>query len=104
MRFYIAGRFHRQASAIFEHIAQDKPAAAHSWLKKLYLRLERIARIPASGRVMFGFRRSDIREVFFGNYRIAYRVKADKVLVLAVMHGSRKIRASEVGAARDEEE
>jgi plasmid stabilization system protein ParE len=104
MRLAIAARFHRQASEIFRVISQDKPAAAHAWLKKLYAKLERIARLPASGKVMSGFRRADIRQIFHGAYRIAYRARGGKILVLAVIHGSRRVRANEVGAARDEEE
>ena len=36
-----------------------------------------------------------IRELIFGNYRVIYRLEAERVLLLTVIHGSRNLAALE---------
>ncbi len=43
---------------------------------------------PLSGRQVSEYDVDQIREVFFGPYRILYHIKADQIDVLAVVHGA----------------
>jgi len=43
---------------------------------------------PQSGRQVPEYDVDQIREVFFGPYRIIYHIKADQIDVIAVIHGA----------------
>ena len=75
--------------AIGRFIARDNPSAARSFVAHLQDRARRVARTPRAGRVVPEFMREDIREVFVGNYRVIYALRAKKVEVLTVLEGHR---------------
>ncbi len=77
--------------AIYEHIAQDAPLYAQRVVDHLTRRSERIAQFPESGRIVPEYEARDIREVIERPYRIIYRVKAERVEVLAVVHGAQRL-------------
>jgi plasmid stabilization system protein ParE len=57
-------------------------------IDRLLRRSEQIATFPLSGRMVPEYGAHDIREVVERPYRIIYRVKADQVDVVAVVHGT----------------
>ena len=75
--------------SIAEYIARDSPHYASLFASDLLTKVEELSIFPARGRVVPETRKDDIREVFFGNYRIIYRVKETAVEVLTIYHGSR---------------
>ena len=79
----------RHLLAIHEHIARDSGVYALRMVDRLTRRAEQLARFPLLGRRVPEYEEPDIREVIEKPYRIIYRVKADQVDVLAVMHGAR---------------
>ncbi len=74
------------------YIARDNPLAAERWLDKLVDRAEKAAFQPRSGRVVPEVGDPDIREVFLRTYRIIYKIEAERILVLTILEGHRKIR------------
>ena len=74
--------------AIYAHIAQDAPLYAQRMVDRLTKRSEQIATFPESGRMVPEYEAPDIREVIESPYRIIYRIKADQIDVLAVVHGA----------------
>jgi plasmid stabilization system protein ParE len=46
---------------------------------------------PLSGRQAPEYDVDQIREVFFGPYRIIYHMKADQIDVIAVVHGAMNV-------------
>ena len=56
---------------------------------KITHRSEQIADQPLSGRKVPEYQTDDIRELIEKPYRIIYRIKADQIDVLAVIHGAR---------------
>ena len=52
--------------------------------------MEPVGRYPRIGRAVPGFGREDLRDVIHQNYRIVYRVLADRIDVLAVFEGHRQ--------------
>lgn len=73
---------------IYERIAQDAPLYAQRMVDRLTKRSEQITTFPESGRMVPEYEAPDIREVIEGPYRIIYRIKADQIDVLAVVHGA----------------
>ena len=74
--------------AIYEHIAQDSPLYAQRIIARLTRRSEQIAVFPQSGRMVPEYEAPDLREVIERPYRIIYRIKADQIDILAVVHGA----------------
>lgn len=77
---------------IARFIAQDNPAAARAWVKRLRERARQAAASPLTGRHVPERRREHIREVFLRSYRIIYRIQSTEVLVLTVLEGHRLLR------------
>jgi plasmid stabilization system protein ParE len=76
------------------YIAEDDPVAAIAWVEKIKARVDGVARMPRSGRVvpeLAEIGRSDVREVFVGSYRILYTEIAGGIAVLTVFEGSRQM-------------
>jgi addiction module RelE/StbE family toxin len=78
----------KHLSAIYEYIAQDSPVYAQRMIDRLTRRSEQIAALPLSGRMVPEYEVEDIREVIEKPYRIIYRIKADQIDVLAIVHGA----------------
>lgn len=77
---------------IARFIAQDNPAAARTWVKRLRERARQAAASPLAGRHVPERRREHIREVFLRSYRIIYRIQGAEVVVLTVLEGHRLLR------------
>ncbi len=52
---------------------------------------KQIAAFPRSGRRVPEYDDENVREVFEGAYRIIYRILADRVDVIAVIHGAQQM-------------
>jgi len=77
----------RDRRAIFNHIAQDRPAAAAALDKRFVAVAEILTRHPEMGRQGIV---SGTREVIpHPNYRMVYEVEADVVRIMAIVHTSR---------------
>jgi len=50
---------------------------------------------PEMGRIVPEYRRPNLRELLFQNYRIVYRLTGDEVQIVAVVHGVRLLPESE---------
>jgi addiction module RelE/StbE family toxin len=74
---------------IYEHIALNSPTYGNRMVDKITRRSEQIADQPLSGRKVPEYQAEDIRELIEKPYRIIYRIKADQIDVLAVIHGAR---------------
>jgi addiction module RelE/StbE family toxin len=72
---------------IAEYISSDNPKAADKWVRTIFTKVKRLARFPRSGRMVPESKRSDIREILYGNYRIIYRIRENQIAVLTVRHG-----------------
>ena len=74
---------------IYEYIALNSPIYAKRTVDKITRRSEQIVDHPQSGRKVPEYDTEDIRELIERPYRIIYRIKADQIDILAVIHGSR---------------
>jgi addiction module RelE/StbE family toxin len=74
---------------IYEHIALNSPTYANRMVDKITRRSEQITDQPLSGRKVPEYQTDDIRELIEKPYRIIYRIKADQIDVVAVIHAAR---------------
>ncbi|RBP85891.1 type II toxin-antitoxin system RelE/ParE family toxin [Marinomonas rhizomae] len=77
--------------AIFAYIAQDSETYALQTVDRITRRSQQIGEFPLSGRKVPEYELDQIREVFVGSYRIIYRIMADQVDVIAVIHGATNV-------------
>ena len=90
MRVIFARPAARDLDAIADYIAGDNPKAAESVYRSILAAVERLADFPDIGRPG---RLPATRELSITGlpYIVAYRVAADHVTILAVLHGARDI-------------
>jgi toxin ParE1/3/4 len=71
---------------IVDWVAADRPGAARRLAEGIFQAVERLRDFPDSGRQVPEFDRPQLQEVFYGQYRVIYRVAGDEVSVLTVRH------------------
>lgn len=76
-------------------IAEHSPDQAKTFADRLRVATERLEEFPLSGRVVPELT-LDFRELIFRAYRIIYRVRDERVQVLAVIHGRRALDSSAI--------
>jgi len=69
-------------------IANDKPQAAKQWADKVIRVTSRLQSFPQSGRIVPELKRSEIREVIVGSYRIIYKLSS-RLTILTLFHGTK---------------
>jgi toxin ParE1/3/4 len=74
---------------IYEYIALNSPTYAKQIVDKITRRSAQITAQPLSGRKVPEYDAEDVRELIERPFRIIYRVKQDRIDVLAVIHGAR---------------
>ncbi|HKI04958.1 MAG TPA: type II toxin-antitoxin system RelE/ParE family toxin [Thermoanaerobaculia bacterium] len=79
--------------AIRDYIARDSEYYGAQFVGRIIDAVEKLPRFPEMGRRVPEARSEiDVRELIFQNYRIIYRLKADKIQIITVLHGSRNLR------------
>lgn len=78
---------------IAEYIHRDSPFYASVVVEKIQNRTKELPAQPRSGRMVPEVRSDTIREVFVYDYRLIYEIAEaqQKVIMLAVLHGRRRI-------------
>lgn len=81
----------RDLGDIFRFIADDSPARAAEFLRRLGLSILSLEQLPRRGRSL-GFRilGEPVREKIEGDYRILYTVRGRDVIVMRVVHAARE--------------
>ncbi len=70
-------------------IEKDSPSIAALVCSRIVGRAEQASEFPFSGRSVPGRNDDNLRELFWRSYRLIYRVHAEKIVILTVIHGSR---------------
>ena len=81
---------------IAAYIARDNPAAAEAWVDAVFSKVGKLVDFPESGRHLPEIKRTDLREIVFGNYRIVYRLRKGEIVVLTVRHFRQILPVEEV--------
>jgi toxin ParE1/3/4 len=78
-----------QLESAHEYVARDNPSAADETIERILLAVEVLERHPQIGRKGRVPRTREL--VVTGTpFLVAYRVKADQIEILAVLHGARR--------------
>lgn len=76
---------------IHDHIAEDQPLNAQRFVDRITRKAALIAHQPYGGAKVRKYQRDDIRETYEGDYRIIYRIHPERIDILTVRHGSRRL-------------
>lgn len=77
---------------LIRYISRDSAYYAEVFAEKIVLATGRLRNFPESGRqIPEAPDDSGLREIIVQGYRVMYRIEPERVLVLAVMHGSRNL-------------
>lgn len=85
-----------KVTEIAEYINRDKPQITEKWVASIFDRVKQLESFPKSGRVVPEVNRSNIREIFFGNYRIIYRIEKKAINILTVGQGKQLLPIEDV--------
>jgi toxin ParE1/3/4 len=83
----------QELGEIGEFIARDKPEAANRWVEVLMAVAERAAAMPFAGRQVPEYGRDDLRELIERGYRVVYLVTEERVEIVTVREGHRRMPA-----------
>lgn len=92
MKVEIGARALADLEDIAAYIARDNPQAAEAWVDRLLETAEKAALQPLGGRVVPEIGDPTLREVFLRSYRVVYRVEPERILVVTILEGHRRLR------------
>lgn len=95
MKFTIADKARADLLEIAQYIARDNPDRARSYIVELNEKIRAVAREPELYAVKESWGRA-YRSALHQRYHIIFRIEADQVVFVRVLHGARDI-ASELG-------
>ena len=81
-----------QLAALAEYISLDSPFYAEQVVDRVVARLEQARPHRGSGRAVPELGREDVCELIEAPYRLVYRVRADAIEVLSILHGRQRVR------------
>lgn len=81
---------------IRDYIARDSEHYAIDLVEHVILSVERLLQFPKLGRVVPEAHDENIRELFYGSYRIICRVAGERIEILTVVHGGRELKQREI--------
>lgn len=76
---------------LVRYINRDSQFYARRFGEKVVLATRRLREFPQSGRIIPESEDKSLREIIVQGYRVMYRLESDRVLILAIMHGSRDV-------------
>ncbi len=75
---------------ISDYIAADSGKAAAKWIESVFKKVRSLKYFPNAGRVVPEIKKSNIKEIFHGEYRIIYKTFKSHIAILTVRHGKRR--------------
>ena len=79
----------RALDAVLSDIAETSPQGAISVLTRALETAEGLSTLAERGRIVPEIGDSTLRELFVYDYRLLYRVRVDRVVISAFLHGAR---------------
>lgn len=80
---------------LVRYISRDSAFYARRFGQKVVLATRRLRKFPESGRMIPEAEDPALREIIVQGYRVMYRLETARVLILAVMHGTRNVAGQE---------
>ncbi len=76
---------------IVEYVSQGSTTYAGAIAGRIVAAVERLRRHPQMGRIVPEYEDATIRELIVGSYRVVYRLRRQRIGIIAVVHGSRDL-------------
>ena len=76
---------------IYQYIKRDAPFYATQTVDKLTHRVDQLIDHPRSGRIVPKYDDEGLRELIVHPYRLIYRLKPDRIDIIAVFHGAQQL-------------
>lgn len=76
---------------LVRYISRDSGFYARRFAERVVMAARRLQIFPERGRMIPEAENTNLREIIVQGYRVMYRLEPGRVLVLAVMHGSRDV-------------
>ena len=93
MRVVLTDEARRDLEEIGDYIARDSPVRARTFVSELLASARRIGETPRGFPIVPRFERHRVRRRVHGSYLIFYRIEADQVSILHILHGARDYEA-----------
>ena len=78
-------------AGIHDFIKRDAPFYATQLVDKLTQRVEQLVDHPRSGRLVPKYDDENLRELIMHPYRLIYRIRPDRIDIIAVFHGAQQL-------------
>jgi plasmid stabilization system protein ParE len=75
-----------------DYIARDSPSYAAAFVQEVKQAVDSLSELADRGQIVPEFRDPTIRELLVKPYRVVYQVLPTEVRIVAVIHGSRRLR------------
>jgi len=79
--------------AIADYISRDSEYYARTVVSRIIVTAESIPENPELGRIVPEIAANDFRERFVHRYRVIYRIGPERILLTAIIHGSRLLES-----------
>ena len=93
MIFHLSAEAEYDLETIGDHIARDNPARALSFLQELRSKCLGLADMPERFPLVPRYEPTGVRRRIHGDYLIFYRVEAENVIVIHILHGAQNYNA-----------
>ncbi len=74
---------------ICNYIGKDSEYYAALFSQRIIALIKTIPQFPTSGRIVPEYKNERLREKIYENYRIVYRIKEERIEIVAICHGAR---------------
>ncbi|MEM8600915.1 MAG: type II toxin-antitoxin system RelE/ParE family toxin [Bacteroidota bacterium] len=85
-----------RASEAMDYIARYDADRAERWVEDLFEHTEKISDFPRMGRVVPEVGRDTIREVFFEQFRVIYRITPARIEIMTLRHMRENLDADDL--------
>ncbi len=89
MKVVLTDAARRDLEEIGDYIAQDNPRRARSFVRELIDAARQLGDAPEGFPLVGRYRHLNVRRRVHGNYLIFYRIEAERVAIIHVLHGAR---------------
>ncbi len=95
MRIVWSAQAQEDLREIRKFIARDAPETAIAYVRRLRVSVARLSSFPSAGAIVREIGNPNIREIYFGSYRIIFAATTSRVEILTVFHSARLLDATQ---------
>lgn len=93
MIVHLTAEAEHDLETIGDYIARDNPARALTFLHELRSKCLGLADMPERFPLVPRYEAAGVRQRVHGDYLIFYRIEAEKVIIIHILHGARNYSA-----------